>query len=109
MILRDYELCDTPWKKFRGLMFRKKHERPLLFVFDKKGKLRNSIHSFFVFFPFDAVWLDEEYRVIQVDRVKPFRPLVIPKKQAKFLVEMPVGKAEGLKPGEKIRLKPEPV
>src|SRR3989344_9272218 len=46
------ELCDTPFKKFRGLMFRK-DSPPLLFVFNKYKKL--SIHSFFCK-PFKVIW-----------------------------------------------------
>ena len=53
------ELCDTPWKKFRGLMFRK-NSPPLLFIFDKEKNL--SIHSLFCK-PFIAIWLDDKMRV----------------------------------------------
>ena len=49
------ELCDTPWKKFRGLMFRNS-SLPLLFTFKKEKSL--SIHSFFCK-PFTAIWLDK--------------------------------------------------
>ena len=104
MRVADYELCDTPWKKFRGLMFRRKHEKPLLFVFSRPGTFRNSIHSLFVFFPFDAVWLDEDYRIVQVDRVRPFSLNVRPRKPAKYLLEMPAGAASGARIGERVEL-----
>ena len=105
MELESYELCDTPSKKIRGLMFRKKHKKTLLFVFSKPGRVMNAIHSFFVFFPFDAVWLDEEKRVIQVQRIKPFTFIAYPKRPAKYLLEMPIGKAKRIHEGQKINFK----
>ncbi|MFH1365099.1 MAG: hypothetical protein ABIH28_00755, partial [archaeon] len=44
------------FQMFRGLMFtRKEKARVLLFDFKKPVKI--AIHSYFVFFPFLAVWL----------------------------------------------------
>lgn len=64
------KLCDTPLKKFMGLMF-KRNSPPLLFVFNKSKKL--AIHSFFCK-PFRAIWLDEKMQTtkfIDVERWKP--------------------------------------
>mgnify|MGYP001620069174 CR=1 FL=1 len=70
--------------KFIGLMFKSKNTEILLFEFE--GKL--SIHSFFVFFDFLAVWLDEKNRIIELNVVKPFTPSVKSPKLAKKLIEI---------------------
>ncbi|MFH0986991.1 MAG: DUF192 domain-containing protein, partial [Candidatus Micrarchaeota archaeon] len=46
--------------QMRGLMFRqrKNFNYALVFPLGGKKKMGAAIHSFFVFFPFDAVWLD---------------------------------------------------
>ena len=73
--------------KILGLMFKAKNTENLLFEFRKKTKM--SIHSFFVFFPFLAIWLDDENKVINFKIIKPFTLKVKPKKPFSKLVEVP--------------------
>lgn len=73
---------------FRGLMFRSRNSDNLFFDFGTYE--RAAIHSFFVFFDFLAVWLDDEFRVVEFQIVKPFVPLIKPKKYATQLIEIPV-------------------
>jgi len=77
--------------KFVGLMFslREKAEI-LLFSFKKEQKIR--IHSFYVFYPFVAVWLDEKNKVIDLKIVKPFTLYVSHKNKADKLIEIPINK-----------------
>lgn len=76
-------------QKFIGLMFsRRENARMLLFSFKKKQKIR--IHSWYVFYPFIAVWLDERNRVVDLKIVKPFTPWVSPKKRCISLLEIPI-------------------
>jgi len=97
-----YEIADTPSACARGLMFRSKPAR-ILFRFGKPG--RYSIHSFFVFFRFDAIYLDSGMRVLEKYlSVQPFVPLLVPKKQACYLLELPEGEGKKLKIGERIDL-----
>ncbi len=72
----------------RGLMFRSRDAENLLFDFGEEG--RRVIHSFFVFFPFLAVWLDGENRVVSLEIVMPFRARVVPSQKFRKLVEIPV-------------------
>jgi uncharacterized membrane protein (UPF0127 family) len=76
--------------RFSGLMFRSKETEMLLFEFPKNTKIR--IHSFFVFFDFVAVWLDDKNKIIQIKKIKPFTFSVLPKKPFRKLIEMPVTK-----------------
>jgi len=77
------------------LMLRRKIKKPILFVFPRSSRLGSAIHSFFVFTPFDAVFLDERKRIIDVrSDVKPFIPLIVPRAAAKYLIEGPAGWAK---------------
>jgi len=73
----------------RGLMFRsRKNARALLFSLDKPS--RKAIHSFFVFFDFVAVWLDDKNKIIEIKTIDRFRPYIVPKRPWKKLIEVPV-------------------
>ncbi len=74
--------------KFSGLMFKKNTTENLLFGFDNKTKMR--IHSYFVFFDFLAVWLDENNAVIEFRVVRPFTLSVKPEKSFSKLIEIPL-------------------
>jgi len=72
------KVCKSLFSKVFGLMFSGKKNLLLLNV--------NSIHSFFVFFSFDAYFLDEDFRVIEKKRVRPFSVL-IENKKARHVLE----------------------
>ena len=77
----------NPFSSF-GLMFKTKWTNNLLFDFKKMGKW--AISSFFVFFPFLAIWLDEKNNVIEWKIVKPFTFSITPRQKFAKLVEIPI-------------------
>jgi len=84
----EVKLCRL---KFLGLMFaRREKARALLFDFKKSTNI--AIHSWFVFFDFVAVWLDDKNKIIEIKVVKPFSFSVHPKKSFFKLIEIPVNK-----------------
>lgn len=74
--------------KISGLMFKSRNTDCLLFL--NKRDSRMAIHSWFVFFDFLAVWLDENNKVIEFRRVKPYTFLVKPEKKFRKLIEIPM-------------------
>jgi len=76
------KICDSPIKKFIGLMFQK-NSPPLLFIFNKNKVL--SIHSFFCK-PFRAIWLDDKFRSTKVIDVKTWKLNI--SGRGKFLLEI---------------------
>ena len=74
--------------RFSGLMFRTLETENLLFDFGKDTNM--PIHSFFVFFPFLAIWVDEKNNVIEKRIVSPFSPSVSPKNEFRRLIEVPI-------------------
>jgi hypothetical protein len=73
--------------KYLGLMFRTSRTSPLIFKFPKTVSI--PIHSYFVFFPFTAIWTFEdgtkEERIIL-----PFNNNIKPSKQFITLEEYPL-------------------
>ena len=64
-----------------------------------------SIHTAFMRFPIDAVFVDEDGRVLRVaERLKPWRAAAV--KGASAVVELPAGTAEtvGIAPGQRLLL-----
>ncbi|SRR3990172_3020314 len=94
----DAKECRGICKIF-GLVFkRRQNASALLFSFNKPSKIR--IHSLFVFFPFVAVWLDEEDNAIDVKEIKPFTMSAEAKRPYRKLLEIPLNE----KYKKKIRL-----
>lgn len=76
-------------KRAFGLMFTsRKKAKPLLFNFKKQTNM--AIHSLFVFFPFLAIWLDEDNRIIEFRKVNPFTFSVSPSRPYNKLIEVPL-------------------
>ncbi|MEW6593009.1 MAG: DUF192 domain-containing protein [Candidatus Hadarchaeota archaeon] len=103
-VARKTEVADTFWKRFRGLMMRRRLAEGggMLFKFGNPG--RYGIHMFFMRFPIDLVYLDSDFLVVELkEKIKPWR-IYRPKNKASYLVELPAGTIKGgkIKIGQKI-------
>lgn len=104
-IANNVRLAKNAWQQFKGLMFEKKarFDYALVFDFGAEKKTGASIHMLFVFFPIDAVYLDSEKRAVDIGRnLQPFSLNYTPKRNARFLIELPVGKAEKIGIGNEL-------
>jgi uncharacterized protein len=104
-LFKDHELADTPWKKTKGIMLRKKLEKPVLFVLEEESKSRAAIHSFFCLIKFDCIFLDANKKVVDiVENIGPNRPYIPPKAKAKYFIECIGGDAKrlGIRIGERL-------
>ena len=100
------EIADTFWKKTKGLMFRKNLNHALVFPFNYETRLNAAIHSYFMRFTFDAVFLNKNKKVVDFATIRPWH-FYIPKKPAKYIVELPEGtiKKMKIKIGKKLCLR----
>ena len=84
------KVCSTLWSQARGLMFSK--PKTLLFCF--KTQRRVLIHNWFVFFPIDLIFLDQNKRIVETKReLSPFS-WYKSRELASFLIEKPSIKNE---------------
>ena len=94
-------LAETPLTRLKGLLGRRGLEQG-------EGLLLHpaaSIHTFFMRFPIDTVWVDRDLNVLKVSRdVAPWRTAAC--KGAKGVVEMAAGEAKrlGVFAGDKLTL-----
>jgi len=89
-VIKNYILCDNLFSRARGLMFRRGNfNKPLVFTWRKNVKL--SIHSFFVGFPFAAIWL-KNGKIVGKKLVRPWTFAVTPKEKFDTLIEIPLKK-----------------
>ncbi|MFN3909671.1 MAG: DUF192 domain-containing protein [Candidatus Anstonellaceae archaeon] len=101
------DICDNTFSRFIGLMFRRKPTN-LFFKFDDFDF--HPIHSFFVFFPFDALYLVQKKKFFKVvDFFEDIAPnhFFCPKNKNSFLLELQSNKRKRLKisQGDKLLLR----
>ncbi len=87
----EVKKCNLFWI-IRGLMFTQRERAIALLLFDFKESVKLKIHSYFVFFPFIAVWLDDKNKILKKRIVQPFTFLVRPEKPFSKLIEIPMNK-----------------
>ena len=73
-------------RRYLGLMFRTSRTNPLMFSFEKP--ISQTIHSYFVFFSFYAIWTLED-GTKEIALVKPFSKNIKPSKPYIRLIEIP--------------------
>ncbi|MFH1501346.1 MAG: DUF192 domain-containing protein [archaeon] len=88
ILIEDIRKCSFFWR-FKGLMFTNPRDaQALLFEFNKKG--RQAIHSYFVRFPFIAIWLDEEGKIMEYKVISSRNLSIKPEKEFAKLIEVPI-------------------
>ncbi len=95
-------LCLTAFSvlpQVRGLMFRRS---PVSILFDFGNEGFHPIHSFFVFFPFYAIYISKGKKVLEKLRVEPFTPLCRNSLQARYLLETDLESGESFSPGDEV-------
>ena len=80
-----------------GLMFRKKLERPIVFILNREDLI--FLHTFFVRFPIDILLLDSDKRVTKKISMKPWRFFI---GKAKYVIETKRGILDRVRVGETI-------
>jgi uncharacterized protein len=97
IVCENCEIADTPIRRMRGLLGRSGLEEDQGMLFRPAG----SIHTMFMRFPLDVLFCDRDLVVVGVERdLKPWR--TAGRKGAKVVIELPVGGAAGVEPGDRL-------
>jgi uncharacterized membrane protein (UPF0127 family) len=80
-------------------MFSKKRNLLFIYVFSSYVEL----HMFFVFFDVDAVFLNKDWKILEIKHMKPFRPYYKSKHKIKYVLELT--EEHNFKVGDKLKLK----
>ncbi|GHT72557.1 hypothetical protein AGMMS49950_11070 [Endomicrobiia bacterium] len=78
--------AETFWQRFSGFMFKKSSPHAILFC------RCNSVHTFFMRFNLDIVYLDKENKIVKIIKsLKPFR-IALPVYNTVSILEIPSNK-----------------
>jgi uncharacterized protein len=86
-LVENLEVADTEWRRLKGLLGR-------TFLPADRGLLItrcNNIHTFFMKFPIDLVFLDNAMAVVRTMHALPPWRIVLPVRRAKSVVELQAG------------------
>ena len=94
-IVKKKKYCKSVLSKTIGLMFSKRiDDKGLIFFFNNEKIV--PLHMWFVFYPIDVLFLDKDKKVVEIKHnFKPFS-FYNPKNNAKYIVELPEGKADDI-------------
>lgn len=81
----NVSLANTSWKRLRGLIGRKSlNSGEALWI-----RPCNGVHTFFMLFAIDVIFLDQELRIVKlIENFRPFR-ICLPCLKAKTVIELP--------------------
>lgn len=92
-------MATRPFARMRGLLGRATLPAGEGILLRPAG----SVHTFFMRFPIDVVFCDRDLRIVKVVRgLKPWRMAAA--LGAKVTIELAVGAATGLEPGDRLQL-----
>lgn len=103
VVVENVKYCKG-LSKYVGLMFSRKIENKAL-IFEFKREQISAIHMFFVFYPIDLIFLNENKKVVEIkENLKPFN-FYTPKNKAKYVIELSAGSVKKTKTviGDKLR------
>ncbi|WP_340099943.1 DUF192 domain-containing protein [Salinibaculum salinum] len=105
------ELADSTLSQAKGLMFRSSIPDDFALVMEvggdgglfslTSGPPRQFVHMLFMRFPIDVLWLDGD-RVVETARLSPWTGIGVAK--ADRIIELPAGAADGVNPGDTVRV-----
>jgi uncharacterized membrane protein (UPF0127 family) len=107
VLATEVEVADSALAQAKGLMFREPVPEDFALVMDVGGGLlsggpsRQFVHMLFMRVPIDVVWLVDE-TVQRTARLSPWTGFGVAR--ADRIVELPAGGAEGVEPGDRIRV-----
>lgn len=110
VLSRNASYAKTFLQRLRGLMFYKQ-KKDLVIETPRESTLGATIHTHFMNYPLDVLWLDEDKNVVDFrENIQPTGMLAVwqaykPKRPAKYIVELSVGKVGTTQPGDKIEFR----
>jgi uncharacterized protein len=99
VVCESCTVADTPLSRLKGLLGRKE-------LASGEGLLlrpASSVHTFFMRFPIDVVFLDRELRVLALaTNLKPWRAAA--RRRSRAVLELPAGESErrDIRPGDRL-------
>ena len=91
------DFADSFVSRLMGLMFRKDPENGLILKLpSSRSKRGSAIHMFFMRFPLDIIFLDDDKKVVDMVSIRPWKTYT-PRSPAKYVVELKEGSINNYK------------
>lgn len=85
--IKNYIIANTFFKRFKGLMLKKDFKKKLIIENPHEfNRFESGIHSLFMRFPIEVIFIDKNMKVFEKTRLKPWK-FYFPKKGAKYIIE----------------------
>jgi uncharacterized membrane protein (UPF0127 family) len=86
--ISEVSIADSYFKRLKGLMFKSNIKKGLVFkIIKSKYRINSSIHMFFMLKSLDILFIDEEDKVYEIIKLRPWQTYT-PKKPAKYIFEL---------------------
>jgi len=97
--------CASFSCRLRGLTLQRKlaDDRGLLLVHSRQGRLETAIHMLGMRMEITAVWINDNYEVVDVRKARPWRLAYVPKHPARYVLEIAATRWSEFKIGDKLR------
>lgn len=87
----ESEIADSFFSRLRGTMFKSKLEKGLILKLpNTRTRAGSAIHMFFVRFPLDIIFTDNDKKVVDTISIDPWKTYT-PKKPARYVIELEKG------------------
>jgi uncharacterized protein len=85
----DASLCDTFLCKLKGYMFTPSLGKNdgLLFTLDREQIINASIHMFFMNFDIAVIWLNSDFKIVDMRYARRWHPAYFPAAPARYILE----------------------
>jgi uncharacterized membrane protein (UPF0127 family) len=97
--------CASFLCRLRGLTFRRSlgNQDALLLAHAGDSRLDSSIHMLGVLIDLAVVWIDSQDEVIDVRLARRWRPVYLPKRPARYVLEMHAERLNDFRVGDRVR------
>ena len=97
--------CGSFLCRLRGLTFRRSlgNQDALLLVHVKDSRLDTSIHMLGVLINMAVVWIDSQGEVVDVRLARRWRPVYLPRRPARYVLEMHAERLNDFRVGDRVR------
>ncbi|MBE0408968.1 MAG: DUF192 domain-containing protein [Anaerolineales bacterium] len=99
--------CDSFLSRLRGLTFRSSlpHQEGILLVQSRDSRIDSAIHMLGVFMDLAVAWIDDTGEVVDVRLARRWRPIYVPQRPARYILEMASSRLKDFRIGDKVEFK----
>ncbi|HNB50797.1 MAG TPA: DUF192 domain-containing protein [Anaerolineales bacterium] len=100
--------CASFLCQLRGLTFRRSlpPNWGLLLVQQRESKLDAGIHMFMMWMDLAVVWINTQYKVVDVRPAYRWKSVIIPQAPAKYILEIPLERLQDFQIGDEVKISP---